>query len=106
VLTRERTKEILAEHERRLARQARAEALASEREIEAAAEAAEAARRDELIGEAARWHQAQQIRAYVEAAAPLDANVSAAFAWRAWALNVADDVCPLPARLRSFGVEG
>ncbi|ADU36928.1 hypothetical protein [Variovorax paradoxus] len=109
VLSRERKKEFLAEHERRLAGEARAEAVARARAMEAAARAAEAARREELIGEAARWHQAQQIRDYVKAVAAEHLDGKPAqhekVRWGAWALSVADEICPLSTRLKSFNIE-
>lgn len=60
------------------------------------AAAAEQARRDDLTAEAARWHQATQIRTYV---AHLDVSGAADAKWRAWALLVADEIDPTRSRL-------
>jgi hypothetical protein len=59
--------------------------------------AAEQAGRDDLTSEAARWHQATQIRAYI---AHLDTTGAADADWRAWALRVADEMDPSSSRLR------
>lgn len=59
--------------------------------------AAEHARREALAVEAARWHQAAQIRAYI---AHLDASGRTDAEWRAWALKVADEMDPTSGRLQ------
>lgn len=75
---------------------AAAAALAEQQRI--AAEAV--ARKAELLAEAARWHQAAQIRAYV---AHLDACGATDAEWRAWALRAADEMDPAEGRLRMGG---
>lgn len=85
---------VEAEEKARLeARQAAAAAALAEQERIAAEEAG---RKEELLAEAARWHQAEQIRAYV---AHLNASGTPDSEWRAWALRVADEMDPTPGRL-------
>ncbi|WP_326538483.1 hypothetical protein [Pseudorhodoferax sp.] len=77
------------------------EAAAVERQRIAAEKdaVAEQARRDDLTAEAARWHQAAQIRAYI---AHLDAAGATDAEWRAWALQVADEMDPTEGRMTTF----
>lgn len=79
------------------AQRARAAAeLERQRREEEKAAAAEQSRRDDLATEAARWHQAAQIRAYI---AHLDAHGAPDAEWRAWALRVADETDPTEKRI-------
>ena len=97
--SRERKNIEAIRRERQVERQAYAESLAHQRAVEAAVAAAEATRREELMSEAARWHHAQQIRAYVEAAWILEPGASPVAEWCSWALQTASDLDPLPARI-------
>ena len=75
--------------------QAAAAAAALAEQERAAAE--EEGRRDELSAEAGRWHQATQIRSYID---HLDASGTPNAEWRAWAMRVADEMDPTGGRLR------
>jgi len=109
VAAREKTKERKAEAEQRRLREIAAEARRKQLAIEAAERTAEKARREGLLTEVANWQQAQRIRDYVRAIAdePVDGRPAQheRVRWCAWALDVADDICPLPARLKSFDIE-
>jgi hypothetical protein len=90
-----RYRETLVEQIEAARKKDEAAATAGERAAAEKAAAAEQARRDDLAAEAARWHQATQIRAYI---AHLDASGPADADWRAWALRVADEMDPTVAR--------
>lgn len=76
------------------------EALTKQREQEAKVKADESRRREELLGEADRWQQAEQIRAYVAAVVARDeAGTAEVTAWAEWALLVADEKDPVVGRL-------
>ncbi|PZP91147.1 MAG: hypothetical protein DI587_36355 [Variovorax paradoxus] len=91
-----RYRETLAEQIEAARKKDEAAATEADRRAAAKAAAAEQARRDDLSAEAARWHQATQIRAYI---ACLDAVGPADAEWRAWALRVADEMDPSSSRL-------
>lgn len=61
--------------------------------------APERARQDALKAEASRWHQAEQLRAYVAAVAERRPE---SVEWQAWALSVADGMDPLNADGSTF----
>ena len=109
VSSREKAKQWEAEKEQGRLRAIAAEARRQQLAAEAAARAAEQARREALAVEVSNWEQARRIRDYVRAieAAPLTAQAAQdeRSSWRAWALEVADGICPLPSRLKSFDPE-
>lgn len=92
-----RYRETLAEQIEAARKKDEAAATAGERAAAEKLLAAEQSRRDDLTAEAARWHQATQIRAYI---AHLDATGPADAEWRAWALRVADEMDPTAGRLQ------
>lgn len=104
VLTRERAKKEVADREREQARKIRAEAIWRQHAIEAEARAAEAERQAKLLDEAAKWHSAQQVRAYIEALAPPSAVTPGALEWRRWALEVAAKLDPSSSRRAKLDV--
>lgn len=95
-----RHRETLAEQIEAARKKDEAAALERERVAAEKASAAEQARREGLAAEAARWHQAAQIRAYI---AHLDASGTPNAEWRAWALRAADEMDPAEGRLRMAG---
>lgn len=109
VSARERAKKREAEEEQRRLRAIAAEARREQLAIEAAERAAEKAKRENLLGEVTNWQQAQRIRDYARAIADEPVHDPRAQhergRWCAWALTVADDICPIAARLKSFDVE-
>lgn len=73
--------------------------LEKQRRAAEQAAVAEQARRDDLTAEAARWHQATQIRAYI---AHLDKSGGADEKWRAWALRVSEEIDPTGDRIKAM----
>lgn len=66
----------------------------------------ETIRREELLSEMKRWHDSEQLRAYVDAALSRTGAVapgSTVDRWAQWARNVADAMDPIPKRLASLG---
>ncbi|MCR6480573.1 hypothetical protein NU688_30775 [Variovorax sp. ZS18.2.2] len=109
VSAREKVKQWEAEEEQQRLRTIAAAAEREQLAIEAAERAAEKAKREGLLSEVTNWQQAQRIRDYVRAIAdePVDGRPAQheRARWCAWALDVADDICPLPGRLKSFDIE-
>lgn len=65
----------------------------------------ENARRDELMSEMARWHDSQQLRAYVDAVLSHPGIVqprSSVDQWARWARRIADEVDPIRERLEKL----
>jgi hypothetical protein len=96
VLGRQFARENEAKRQRHAEVWARYEEITRQRAEEKQAAVVEHGRREDLVAEAARWHQATQIRAYV---AHLDARGTPDSEWRSWALRVADEMDPTPGRL-------
>nr|WP_145546396.1 hypothetical protein [Variovorax boronicumulans] len=92
-----RYRETLAEQIEAARKKDEAAATAGERAAAEKLAAAEQARRNDLTVEAARWHEATKIRAYI---AHLDAVGPADAEWRAWALKVAEEMDPTTGRLQ------
>jgi hypothetical protein len=102
---RQKTRAEQAEAQRRAALAAERAEVERKRLEEERIQREERKRREELIGEVAAWRQAAEIRAYV-AAVRVEAEqrgaLSAAFLeWGAWALSVAEEGDPVPARAGS-----
>lgn len=93
------SKRVLAREEREARERAEARAAADLQMAEIARKQLAAARQVELLKEAGRWHQAEQLRAYVAAVA---ATRPESAEWQAWALSVANALDPLNAGASTF----
>ncbi|CBJ50361.1 hypothetical protein [Ralstonia solanacearum] len=92
-----------AEAEKLAAIQAKAERVEAEQKRLLSEETA---RREELLSEMRRWHESEQLRAYVDAVLSHTGTVKPGLAvdqWVQWARGVADAIDPIPKRLEEFG---